>query len=470
MVPRGSVVSRLPLEIFIMVALILDVKSLITATHVCRHWRSVLLSYPCVWSHLTFENNQCTLTFLERSKSLPVSVDIDRTKGGLSEEAGETLKGVANRLTALRSEVHIPFLDELLTQPLPILKSLDVIMPRSVRSFATNNLGHSPFPRLTNLSFRTGQHLTVVPRMGDILLDFLQNSPLLEIVFFEFADIEFTIDEESREALSLSHLRSFTHESPIAKIDSGLFNRLSLPPTCDVAFTITCSTGEANDPWDRGFPTLCGLSDVKRIEIAVHTRKDLYTIVQAKFFNSGNTSITLGRLSMAVNNPSSARGVNRVLDFLGSCKMASSVEDLHFEHCPVSPPEGNPGLDLTGPLLKLNRLQTLVLWECNPEFFLRNPSPSEVWCPTVKNLVLFLPLSKNPRELLELVEGIAASRRESGNALESISLVFRTEDETVLQTSGMMGKLRRCGNHVIEHLKGGGGRSVFNLIPLFVGN
>ena len=430
-------VHRLPLEILAVVASHLDEKSLIIATHVCLRWRSALISSPRLWSHLTSKNNQRMSLFLERSKLAPISVDLD-IDGTLSEGIGESLERVADRLTTL----HVQFQDELPTQPLLILRNLDA---------ATTTPGHPMFPRLTDFRLQLCPGFETIPKLGDNLLDFLRNCPLLEVAFFDYdglySDIEFTTSEESTKAVSLPHLRSFTHESLNDRIDIGLFNRLSLPTTCDLTFTITDHPRKVDDPWDCGFPTLHGPSyftDADRVEIAAITRNDGNVVVRTKFLNSENRSISLNRLTLATHESCSASGVQSILDFLGSCEMARSVETLDLQCCPVSRLEGYPHPDLAGQLLRLDNLKTLVLWECNPIFFLGNLSPPEVWCPRVENLVIFLPLSTDPRKLLKRVKDIAASRKKHGNALKTVSLCFQEDQWVLRMCRRVVAELRRC--------------------------
>lgn len=445
MTPPRSPIHLLPPEVITIVASCLDEKSLITATHVCYHWRSALISCSSLWSHPTFKNNQRTWVFLERSKSAPIFVDIE-ADGEWSEELVEALKGMSNRLIELRTARHIDSLDELLTQPLPILRTLDVIALPSARTSVTINPDHPSFPRLTNLSFGLcGTCAEGKPRIGNILLDFLRGCPLLEVAFFWGGQIGFTTDGKSGEAVPLHRLRSFTHETTLDTAQIGLFSRLSLPPACDIAFTITDPTVvEVPGPWDRGFPALHGttyLPDVKKVEISVHTQSDNFTVVRTRFSNSANRNISLNRLTLAGNNYCSVWGVERALYFLASYEMARSVEILHFEHCPVSPMVGYSGPDLTEPLLNLRKLKTLVLWDCNPTYFLKSPFQPAVWCPGIENLVIFLPLSTDPRDILHLVNDIAEARQRFGTTLKAVSLSFQEAEERLLQR--LIANLRR---------------------------
>ena len=75
-------VNRLPLEIL---SNVLEQRAsnrdLITATHVCRHWRSTLTSTPSLWTNLQFREPthdvDRALTYLKRSKSVPIDIEMD---------------------------------------------------------------------------------------------------------------------------------------------------------------------------------------------------------------------------------------------------------------------------------------------------------------------------------------------------------------------------------------------------------
>lgn len=452
---HNSISHRLPPEILAAVASHLgDEKSLIIATYVCHFWRSALISSPRLWSRLTFENERRTAVFLERSKSAPVSVDL-RANSEPSEAARESLMGITNRLTTLRG-AHVPFLNELLVQPLPVLRNLDVVasggLP-SVGPLTSIDLGRPLFhvPHLTNFCFKlcgcSGS--TGTARMGDGLLDFLRSCPQLEVAHFGYGepgkDIEFTTREASTEAVSLPRLRSFTHESPVDTIYVGLFNRLSLPPTCDVEFTIR-DIFFTDKTWNCGFPTLRDssyLSDVKAVKIGFHAQKRDSTVVKTTFLNSKNMRVSFSRLSTSSTYSNSVWVAERFLDFLGSNEMARSVETLSFEGCPLLPQQGHFTPRLTRPLLKLTNLKTLVLWRCNPVFFLRNPCPPAAWCPQVENLVVCLkPHPREESDVFKRVRDIAVLRKKHANPLKVVTLFARDAETLLLRCRGPIEELR----------------------------
>lgn len=457
---RDSPSHRLPPETLAAVAFHLDCdKSLIAATHVCHFWRSTLIASPPLWSHITFDRNELrAFEFLERSKSAGVSVDLTGDSKP-SVTVKESLMRVSDRLTSLRA-VNVPFLDELLIQPLPILRDLEV--STSGKSFsvpppAATSLGRPLFhvPHLTKLRLVIRDSLDA-PRMGDNLIDFLRNCPLLEVAFFGYGnsdvDIKFTTDEGSTDAVSLPRLRSFAHESPVEKIHAGLFNRLSLPPTCNVAFGITDLS--VQKPWNDAFPALRDppyLSDVKHVRIACHAPGFGHRTIRASFSNSRNTQISFCRSAASPYPTYLTWWIESFLKFLGSSEMARSIETLCFNDCEVMLPHGFTPEGLTEPLLRLCNLKTiLLLGKCNPAFFLVNPSPPAAWCPGVQNLVVHqeLPKPSEPTEwnCLERVRDIAVSRREYATPLKVVALSLPLQEAQIpLQTyRTLIGELDGC--------------------------
>ena len=444
---RDSIVHRLPPETLATVASHLpDDKSLIIATHLCHLWRSTFLSFPYLWSHLTFENERRTLVFLERSGSALVSVDLMGTTK-LSKIAKESLKRIANRLATLRG-VHSLFLDELLAESPPMLKNLNAVqLPQlsweqsmqslpSLRSLAITDLGCHLFhvPNLTNLLFEQTPFSSVSRRFGNDLIDFFRSCPLLEVILLRYGNssmnVESTSHKASIEAIPLPCLRSFTHESPTDEVHVSLFNRLSLPPTCDVTFsTETLNQLLGEGPWNQGFSALRELpylSDIKMVKrttrVGMHPSR---ITLRTEFFSSENRKISFNMTSYSPLRCSHL-AVKKLLDFLESSGVIHSIQTLHFENC--LEPSPNTASVITQ-LQRFHTLRSLVFLQSNPILFLKKPSPSGVWCPGVESLEIHAPPPRYGRELeqniLDWVREIAVSRHKHGSPLKVVTLVFR---------------------------------------------
>jgi len=107
-------------------------KDLVTATHVCRHWRSTLTSTPSLWTNIRFRRSSPTidraLTYLERSKSALINIkmylDVPQHLGvskyiapHIARIRSLTLDGVPEFIQAT---IH------LLRSPAPSLQSLEI--------------------------------------------------------------------------------------------------------------------------------------------------------------------------------------------------------------------------------------------------------------------------------------------------------------------------------------------------------
>ena len=53
-------------------------KDLIALTHVCRSWRDVFISRSSLWTRLDFTNVDKTRTYIHRSKSSPLEINLDQ--------------------------------------------------------------------------------------------------------------------------------------------------------------------------------------------------------------------------------------------------------------------------------------------------------------------------------------------------------------------------------------------------------
>ena len=465
---RDPIIHCLPPELLAIVASHLpDDKSLIIATHVCHLWRSTFLSSPRLWSRLTLENERRTLVFLERSGSAPLSVDLMRNRRP-PKIAREPLKRIIDRLTTLWG-ADSSFLDEILAQSPPVLRTLNAVQSPdqlwnpptrslpSLRSLAITNIGRHLFhvPYLTNFLCKLTYHPRDTGNLENDLFDFFRSCPLLEVIFLSYGYSDTNIgsanNEASTEAVPLPHLRSFTHESRTNAVHVSLFNRLSLPPTCDVTFTTeTWGRPLAEAPWDHRFPIPPEPSYLSHIKTA-KTTADVQArpiTLRTEFFSSKNR-----RISFSIKSHSSSfcspLAVKNVLDFLESSGVIHSIEVLHFEQYPRRTSQGSRASDLVEQLQRFYKLKSLVFLKCSPALFLGNPSPPVVWCPSVETLEIHLPSPRykcEPKEedILERIREIAVSRQKHGTPLKAVTLSLRDANKFLRRCRKQMKDLNGC--------------------------
>ena len=131
-------------------------QDLVAATHVCRHWRSVLISSPSLWNcfrlHSSYDLDR-TLTYLERSKSAPIDISISAD----SPRDLDVLDHLAPQIARTRSliirvshDIHAVFL--LLCNSAPSLQHLEIRAFDSVKPLPENFLGRQT-PSLRSVRF-----------------------------------------------------------------------------------------------------------------------------------------------------------------------------------------------------------------------------------------------------------------------------------------------------------------------------
>ena len=417
--------------------------SLVAATHVCHLWRTILLSSPCLWTHLDFANETRALVFLERSKL--ASLRVDMTCGYPLEIAEELLNKIAPRVNKLRA-IHDSFLDELLAQPMPILDDLEITycdeLPEekpiqhlsSLTSLVISGFGPLKFhaPLLTSLRITSDSPTSPLEWTVNILLDFLRSCPLLEVFFLRCDNMDSDPNLASDDVVSLPLLHSFTHESLGRRYRLCLFDRLSLPPTCRVVLMIDV-TKDGFDPWVPGLPTPRNpsyLSDVKTVKISAYSRywnvREEHIVFGIELVGFAHASISFNRLSYHDKRPSHFRN-DWLFDVLETVDFGS-VQTLCFDGYPVPTETELPQLapeHIAEELRKFRNLKTLILAGCNTTFPLDDTSS----CPTLDTLIVYSTYPTGRRtpsglSILDKVRKFAVSRKNAGSPLEVLTLVF----------------------------------------------
>ena len=333
--------------------------------------------------------------------------------------------------------------------------------PQHYLSLVTINPDRLRFhvPHLTNFHFEQTEFCAAnwPTGLGDDLLNFFRSCPLLEVVFLSYSDEVpgLATDETSTKAISLPHLRSFTHETTVQSIHIDLFNRLSLPPTCVVGFVIDV-TAHGYIPQLSRFPVprdQSYFSDVKRVNVVAHSAGEGHAshfMLKTELVNSRNMKISFTKRSYSSRNPCSYQ-FDPFLDFLDDFGITHSVESLHFEDYPVPSWGWREQAEryLAQQLQKFCSLKSLALWGCDPVVFLARPSPSGLWCPTIEKLVIGWRLGKycwdgGESEVVERVRDVAVARQKDGSPLKVIALFFRTAETLLGEFKGEIEELKSC--------------------------
>ncbi|KZV88949.1 hypothetical protein EXIGLDRAFT_838868 [Exidia glandulosa HHB12029] len=121
-------ISTLPLELLSASFEHLPLKDLVTATHVCRCWRSAALSHAKLWSHINTSNRDQLVAMLARSRNALLSVTL--------QVCPPTARlDIRNRIVEGSDSTHEEFLDLQLyeyTQD-PISRLYDALLPHMAR-------------------------------------------------------------------------------------------------------------------------------------------------------------------------------------------------------------------------------------------------------------------------------------------------------------------------------------------------
>lgn len=296
--------NRLPEEIILEVLKNLvdrrqgDVVHIVRATHVCKRWRDIALNAPTLWTYFAIDRLDVTTAFLERSRSMPLSVFLTNPRHPM-HQLSRLLAPHLPRVRGIRVRCPpdqnierffgrlsspAPMLQELLLEkrPKPNVEGPDVSLVSAARLFG----GTFPFPSLLKLCIRNvGIFPTAIIPCSLLTLDIVQTTsrglpslkrlveflgqcPLLEQLRIagpprpQVADI---ID--SGLPVSLSRLQHIHIQSSEAFM-YNLLNRLSVPPTTLMRLQARY-TGDGYDmipPSSEG--TLQCFAGVRRLEFA----------------------------------------------------------------------------------------------------------------------------------------------------------------------------------------------------------
>jgi hypothetical protein len=178
-------------------------RDLVAATHVCRYWRSTLISSPLLWTSFQFKfrpDLDRTFTYLERSKSTPIDVKISSH----SPKDLEVLKHLAPHIARTRSLVidgthlDVHAISPLFRNPVPSLQHLEIDSRECPIRLPDDFLGQqasslrfarfsgvcptSKFPfSLPNLTeFELSLPQSIGPLCMSALFQFFSGSPLLQ--------------------------------------------------------------------------------------------------------------------------------------------------------------------------------------------------------------------------------------------------------------------------------------------------
>ena len=283
--PIPHPINRLPEDIFVLIPYYFESengdpdtfstnKSLITMTHVCRSWRSALLSTPDLWTQLDFsvsESKQAEC-FLARSGNqlLDVYQSVD-TADNINPFLPVTLRNThrLRRLDIACYHEHVEDILAQLTKPAPELKHLTIANDPRFREDVGFRVGDAKlpntifggqFPKLATLSLKSvymDLHNLNLPSLTGFSFRTAVDVPVQDLTFFfrrcpslEF--INFHLSGSSRPPIAPPRNRvclAALKELRLGHLPctSGLINHLILPLCAEVMLQGQFTVEERND-------------------------------------------------------------------------------------------------------------------------------------------------------------------------------------------------------------------------------
>ena len=432
-------------------------QGIITLTHTCRAWREMFISRSSLWTDFRCEDTDKTRVYLERSKSSPIDLWIERYEGLSPDDPFlEIDPGTIRRLKSLfiyGSPEVFQVITARLSHPVPLLESLDIEVedgseleqdPVLISTLFDGDLSSLRMLRLlsvrTVLPWRNMVNLTSFTlgytSSGEVsikqLLDFFESAPRLCKVRLNSATPIF--GAQSGRLVSLACLEKM--EILKGEPPSLLLDHLLIPVGAEL-ITRVDSFGHIDDHLPRSLDNLRNLSNFTKIYLSV-----------SKFWPHLQFSGPSGKFSMTASRVHTALSV---LEFLARFD-TSKTERLKIAY--NNPPSEDPHQAL----LPMEGLHTLTLFRCqSPHTFtdVLHPSMSSevVVCPRLEELI-FVPRTNEEDFEIERVINMAAARASRGAKLARVR---------ILDKDGKFdpGSVLELGKHVL-HVECGPGVDVIN--------
>ena len=454
-----STINRLPAEVFAKVlAHRWPGRDLISATHVCRHWRTTLLSFASLWAEIRCSGEEQTSFFLQRAGAVPLHIYL---RSRFSHAALRAF--VAPRVNRMELLVAHPMvttdttaLCRDLSGPAPNLKTL-VIAPRSaswqylptifkgdlpeLRQFtverATFDLTQFRTPNLTRFSLQYTAHGE--PAMADLLV-FLEQTPLLEnltmVAAGPLSDDTGSHDEVDR-VVHLPRLNQLELAGRSAL--SGIVSHLSLPAGVDM--TMQADFVSTRDGATEHFlPSSLEHIPMARNVTAVNFSATTSGMCSIRYLGpNGTIYITASNVEVTEHDddrflydairsiqPISATGVEKIL-FDGFQVYTGQREPSEALHCVT--------------FRSMENLRSIILVDCSTQAFITvlQLMEPEIICPSLRKLTIYI----SPEDSFSTakLEGLLSTRKECGVPLDTLILIVEDEDEQI--PDNLLGKLGR---------------------------
>ena len=429
-------------------------QDVIALTHVCKAWRKIFTSCPSAWTDFDCEDADKTRVYLERSKSSPIDLRLERVEGlSPHDPFFQVISHTIPRLRSLAihgTPANLQDIVSQLSRPAPLLRSLaievdcgcspqrgpaitttlfdgDLSSLRELRlKCVTTSL---PWRNMANLmSFTLGYTL-----VGDFpikhLLDFFESAPCLRKI--QLHNAVPTSDAQNGRLVSLEYLKrmDIVGGGP----SSLLLDHLLIP----VGARLTTQVGPLSLPAEgslvnghlpRSLGNLRNFSDSTTIHLYLEEFRPRIR------FSGPNGQVTM------VPTPPRTNTTHRAYESLARFD-TSKIEQLTIVGGDLYDDHG--GCTFHRALLPMKGLRTLMISQCkNISASIRNILADDVICPKLEELILD-PRVHREKFDIQVVISIAATRASDGRKLKSVKIVSR--DKSVLSSAL---KLEQYVSHV----------------------
>ena len=386
----------------------------IKLTHVCRGWRMLFTSRPSLWNHLNCADVNKTRAYLERSKSSPLEITLNKnTEKGISyrDNALPLLGPHIGRVKSLAvtgvGEDILPIITTHFSCPVPLLERLSIVIHCPFAPVLNSTLFNGDLSSLrtleldgvvTSLPWKNLPNLTsfaLIRTPEDkisttVLLDFFERTPLLRKVSVTCSMPKFS-DAPPERVVSLPGLEEFVVGGP--SIYSTLLNHLWIPPNAlmMLLFDLTSDQIPIQDHHPKSLANFKHLSHITQVSVGLRGKSKLIQL----YGPSGRHYIHARWVKyegcpVAVN----VRILQSVVLF-----DTSRVQRLGVTQYTASPQmkiEESPPYHV---LYRMGNLRTLTLTECHNILFFNALNPDKtpgavILCPWLTDLVLHIHLEK----------------------------------------------------------------------------
>jgi len=395
----------------------------IALTHVCRAWREMFTSRSSLWTYFDCADAEKTRAYIERSKSSPISLRLDRKSGLFPHDPFFQIPPNAlSRLEYLSISTtydHLQSIADHFSHPAPLLQDLSIFGssddPFSEPVLAATLFGgdlsslrvlclHSlrtmlPWRNMANLTSLTLGYTSVA--MVE-LLDFFDSAPsLLDI---DFAFVTLGSDAQIGRLVSLARLRKFDiygYQSPAL-----LLEHLLIPVGVKMSIDLGLNGPQIEYYLPRSLNNLRNFSNFTKIRL---------------YFQERNVSMQFAGPNGRVLAGSMSPGADATIPIARSLARLDTSKTRWFEIIRSN----LPSEALCRVLLSMNNLRTLSLSLCKDlrSFILTLapvPNPTNpVTCPRLEELTF----RTEERFDIETMVEVAAGRASRGSPLKSVNIV-----------------------------------------------